>query len=156
SGEWIGRAAVRAMLLAIDAGKEPVLFGKIAKAWGVSTRDEIVTVANASPPPQFAGLFPLVLSAAQAGDPLAAELLDRAGRELGKVALIVVKRLWPEGTPVQIAGVGGVMEHCKQVREGLQSTIRAERPNATYLDREVDPVLGALYIAREAKAAATV
>ena len=83
SGQWIGRAAVSAVLGAKDAGQEPPLLATILGLWNLATLDQLVRHANASPAPDFSSLVPSVLAAAEAGNPLARNLLQRAGNEFG-------------------------------------------------------------------------
>jgi glucosamine kinase len=65
SGQWIGRAAISAVLDAKHAGEDPPLLATILKEWRLSTLDELVRRANGSPAPDFASLFPLMLEAAE-------------------------------------------------------------------------------------------
>jgi N-acetylglucosamine kinase-like BadF-type ATPase len=155
SGTWIGRTAVCSALLADDSGTPTALTAKILKAWNATTQEDIVRIGNGYPPPNFAALFPHVLAAAEAGDPLAMNVLDGAGRELAKLALIVIRQLWPEGHPVQIAIAGGVITNSAQIWEVVRKTISAERPTASFKSEAIDPILGALYIARNAIAQPT-
>jgi glucosamine kinase len=72
SGQWIGRAAVSAVLGATDAGESPGLLNQILALWKLTTVDDLVRYANASPPPDFSSLVPLVLDAAEAPRPTGA------------------------------------------------------------------------------------
>ena len=65
SGQWIGRAAVSAVLGATDAGENPALLAEILGLWKLTTLDELVRHANASPAPDFSSLVPLLLAAAE-------------------------------------------------------------------------------------------
>jgi N-acetylglucosamine kinase-like BadF-type ATPase len=155
SGNWIGRTAVCETLLAEDSGMPTALYEKILKAWNVATQEDIVRIGNGPPPPNFAALFPHVLAAAEGGDPLAMNVLDGAGRELAKLALIVIRQLWPEDHPVRIAIAGGVITNSAQIWEVVQKTILAERSKASFNGSAIDPILGALYIARNASSKST-
>ncbi|MCU1310715.1 MAG: ATPase BadF/BadG/BcrA/BcrD type [Candidatus Angelobacter sp.] len=151
SGNWIGRSAVRDVLQALDGGTQTALLEAIRQAWSASSREEIARIANGSPAPDFAALFPRVLAAAESGDTLALDLLDRAGEQLAQLALIVIQKLWLYGVPGRIAGAGGVLNHSAQIRGILQRTFRAECPQIEYDNKVIDPILGALFIARRAK-----
>jgi len=61
SGQWIGRRAVSVILRAHDEGHESALADAIHRLWHVTTLDEVIQVANSSPPPEFPRLLPLVL-----------------------------------------------------------------------------------------------
>jgi glucosamine kinase len=150
SGDWIGRAATAACLRALDTGTNTSMMGRILKAWGVTTREDIIRIVNSFPPPNFAALFPQVLAAADDGDMVAREVLSRAGSELAQLARIVIRKLWPGDVPVKVAGSGGVIRNSSQVRQVMTNAIRSERPNVVWDDSVIDPTLGALYLARHA------
>jgi glucosamine kinase len=118
SGHWIGRAAVAASLRAHDiSASSNVLLESIQNAWSVTTLEQLVVAANASPPPDFAALLPSVLSAADAGDAAARDVLTRAGVELAGLAKIVIDRLFRNAETVSVAVSGGVFCNCKLVRQ---------------------------------------
>ncbi len=151
SGQWIGRTAVRAALRAQDRGQPTDLLARIMQAWHASAHEDLVRMANASSPPNFAELFPAVLAAAEAGDRVAGVVLARAGRELADLAGDVLQRLWPEGGPVKVAMTGGVFRSSKTVERGFRDYLRAARPEVVVVPDVVEPVLGALSLARAAR-----
>ena len=62
SGHWIGRTAIAACLRAWDENHTehaPMLDG-LMKSWNIDSREKLVLAANATPPPDFAALFPSV------------------------------------------------------------------------------------------------
>jgi glucosamine kinase len=150
SGYWIGRAAVSGVMRAHDAGDCPPLLENIMKCWKVETFEQLVLAANASPPPDFAALFPVVLSAAEANDPLARDVLTRAGNELAALAKIVVRRVFAEGGNVPVAMSGGVFANSALVRQVFYNSLRSEYPDAAVKSAVVEPVQGALALARKA------
>jgi glucosamine kinase len=150
SGQWIGRAALSALLDAKDAGEEPQLLASILKIWTLTTLDELVRHANASPAPDFSSLFPLVLEADARGDALAAGVLDRAGAELASLAKNVTRRLFGNAGSVPVAMSGGVFRQSERVRQVFYNSVVAEFPQAIVQTAVVDPVDGALALARRA------
>jgi N-acetylglucosamine kinase-like BadF-type ATPase len=120
------------------------------KVWGVITREQMIVVSNASPPPDFAGLFPAVLAAADAGDPSAHDILARAGVELATLARIVISRLFADADTAPVAMSGGVFRNSALVRQVFYNRLRLECPNAVVNLNLVDPVKGALELARRA------
>jgi glucosamine kinase len=154
SGYWIGQTAVDAVVRVENSDhSDAVLLSTISEAWRASSRGDLAQMAKREPAPDFAALFPRVLSAADGGDPLALEIMKNAGEELAKLALVVIAKLWPESkSSMQIAGAGGVLTNSPQVREALQHAVYAKRPQAVYGKQVVDPILGALFLARNAKA----
>jgi N-acetylglucosamine kinase-like BadF-type ATPase len=149
SGHWIGRAAVMAAMRAHDEGQSTPLLDAAMKSWGVGTREQLILAANASPPPDFAGLFPAVMQAAEAGDGTASEILVRAGAELSRLAEIVVGRLFNDAESVPVAMSGGVFGNSATVRQVFYNNLRSHRPGAAVNATIIDPVKGALELARK-------
>lgn len=125
------------------------LLESIMKAWAVTTREELVVAANGNPAPDFAALLPAVLSAADAGDPTALSVLTQAGVELAGLAKIVIGRLFGNTGSVAVAVSGGVFCNCELVRQAFSSSLRAEYPQVLPNANLIDPVKGALVLARK-------
>ncbi len=148
SGYWIGRSAVAAALREADknpAAKDPLL-PKIMKAWNVETRDELVLAANATP--VFAALFPAVLTAADSGDELVAGILRLAGIELAALAKVIMDRLFLRAEEIPVAMSGGVFGNSTLVREVFCNELRRDGSRLLIRQKIVNPVLGALALAR--------
>jgi len=156
SAHWIGRTAVSALLRASDVDREAVLAAPMVaglfEAWGVNSLLDLARAANSVPAPDFAALFPAV---AASNDNLAHQVLARAGRELAELAAIVIRRLFvaDNGLSVPVAMIGGVFRHAALVREAFYNELRTLVPNACVLPEVVDPVEGALRMARKAAGA---
>jgi glucosamine kinase len=159
SAHWIGRAAVGAVLRAADPrGGTPAanirpqdspLAAALRQAWGVTSLDDLARAANSMPPPDFAALFPAVVASQ---DDLAAQVLTSAGRELAAVAGVVVRRLFPlaETASVPVAMTGGVFRHAPLVRQVFYHELRQLDHRTEVNPQVVDPVEGALRMARRA------
>ena len=147
SGHWIGREAVAAALRWGDQsdGNDSVLMTELMKFWRVETRSELVVAANASPAPDFAALLPAVLAAAASGDTDARNVLARAGGELAALAGVVLHRVFRDDEPVPVAMSGGVFRNSAQVCQAFYNGLRSR---ATIQTEIVDPVRGALHLAR--------
>ena len=150
SGESTGRQAISQAMRSYDDGASTRLIAEILEIWRVATRDEIATRANASPPPDFAQLFPAVLKSAAAHDSLSQEILTSAGMELARLARIVLRKLWLGPAAVNVRVSGGVISNSQLVRDAFQNTLRSERPDVIVTFETVEPVLGALSVARKA------
>ena len=149
SGQWIGRTAVSRALRARDDGEAPVLLARILSAWKLDAFDDLIPVANASPPPDFSALFPTVLAVADAGDLLARAVLSDAGEELARLATTVIRRLFPGAKPtVPLAMTGGVFRQSALVRQVFYNRVRADFPHAAVNPTVIEPVRGALELAR--------
>jgi len=162
SAHWIGRAAVSASLRAADVGgdasvtaKNSPLADALFKAWGVTSLAELARAANAIPPPDFAVLFPLVVSATD--DELAQQVLDQAGRELAQLAAVAIRRLFgARNEPsVQVAMTGGVFRHAALVRQVFENEVQRFDARVQIHSQIVEPVEGALRLARKMAALKT-
>ena len=152
SGTWIGRQAAAAVLRAHDTGQNTPLTPALLGAWKIATYDQLARLVHAQPAPDFAALVPHVLRAAEAGGPLAREILAQAGSELAELAKIVMRRLWPGSQPLPVAMAGGVFQNSSLVRQAFADSLLAERPQAKIEKEVVEPVLGALALARKGSA----
>lgn len=150
SGEWIGRAAVSAVLSAKDAGEDPPLLDAILRLWKLTTIDELVRYANASPPPDFASLFPPVLKAAEAEQVPALKVLRMAGTELAALTNHVIGRLFGGANEAPVAMSGGVFRQSELVRQVFNNAVVAEFPQVHVQPAVVEPVQGALALAKKA------
>lgn len=148
SGHWIGRSAVTAAVHAHDEGESSALFKVISKAWAADSLDDFVRIANATPAPDFSSLLPQVLSAADGGDALARTVLTQAGTELAGIAKIVIGRLFSHERRVRVAMSGGVFRNSALVRQVFYNSLRSEYPDAVVGSTVIEPVKGALDLAR--------
>ena len=152
SAHWIGRVAVNAVLRASDrSGRVGTsrLAASLSKPWKADSLLDLARAANAVPPPNFAALFP---SVADSRDQLAQDVLGWAGRELAEIASVVIGQLFAkdQNDPVPVAMTGGVFRHSEIVREVFYNELRRLDPRAQVNPRVVDPVEGALRLARQA------
>ena len=150
SGHWIGRHAISELFRARDQGLETALTALILETWKLDTIDALIQHANATPPPEFPRLFPIVTRAAAQGDSVARQLLVRAGRELAELAAIVLRRVAPTTPYVPVAMTGSVFRQSEDVCRVFYNQLAAGFPGIKLLDGFVDPVLGALALARAA------
>lgn len=149
SGHWIGRRAVSAILRARDEGRESTLANGVLEAWNLKDFDALVQTANSLPPPDFPRLFPVVLRIAGEGDPLAQSLLAEAGSELAKLAVMVIRHL-PHPPYAPVAMTGSVFRQSAEVRQVFYNSLQASFPGIEIRREMVDPVEGALALARKA------
>lgn len=150
SGNWIGRRAVAATLRDADknSASEDRLLLAIMRAWSCESRDELVLAASVSPGPDFATLFPVVSAAADSGDELAARILRLAGKELAALANTVMGRLFSGAEEIPVAMCGGVFGNSALVREVFCNELRRDCSRLLMEDKIVNPVRGALDLAR--------
>lgn len=92
---------------------------------------------------------PLVLAAAEAGDPLAQELVRWAGAELAEMAKAVIRQLELEAASFDVVLVGSLVSSDSLLRQTFAGVLRAYAPGARIRPLGVPPVLGALVLAYE-------
>jgi glucosamine kinase len=143
SGHWIGRAA-GAALRESDEGQS-ILRDAVMKASNARALAEISSEPHNS---NLSRLFPSVCLAADMGDPIAIDLLRRAGQELSHLAVAVIGKLFSGQREIPVAMVGGVFRHSELVRESLAISLKAMFPAVVLSDTVVEPVSGALNLAR--------
>jgi glucosamine kinase len=159
SAHWIGRTAVAAVLRAVDRSTSlqdspdaSTLCRELLAAWKLPSLEALVRDANLKG--DFAALFPAVMAAADAEDDLAQQVLMRAGRELAQLSAIITHDLFREsGVAVPLGMVGGVFAHSPQVREVFLDEVAKADSRIAVNPQIVDPVTGALQIARRASSA---
>jgi glucosamine kinase len=165
SAHWIGRTAVAAVLRSADprdvtstpsvrgsnAAPQSSLAAALCKSWGVTSLDDLARAANSIPPPDFAALFPTV---AGSPDALARQVLSRGAAELAHVVAAVNRRLFAKEdiAPIPVAMIGGVFRHSPLVREDFYNELGKLDPRVEVIPQVVDPVKGALRMARRAGA----
>jgi len=152
SAHWIGRTAINALLRASDRGEkgeESSLAQGLFQAWKVNSLSDLARAANSIPPPDFATLFRAVLAAQ---DELSIQVLTEAGTELACLAAVITERLFPKekSEPVPVAMIGGVFRYAALVREIFYNELRRLDARAAIHPAVVDPVEGALRMARRA------
>jgi len=152
SAHWIGRTAVGLVLRASDREAPGVatsaLGQALCKAWGVSSLLDLARAANSVPSPDFAGLLRSVVAC---DDHLAREVLGAAGRELAQIAAVVMQRLFVEDGEglVRVATTGSVFRHASPVRDAFYNAVQGLAARAQVMPQVVDPVEGALRMARK-------
>ena len=148
SGHWIGQRAVSDIVRSRDAGQGTALESMVLEAWRLQAFDELVQTANSQPPPDFPRLFPVVLKAAEEGDPRACALLADAGNRLAGLTANVIDRLLPHSPHAPVAMTGSVFRQSTEVRKVFYNGLQAHFPGLEVRNELVEPVEGALARAR--------
>ena len=158
SAHWIGRAAVAAVLRAADEGinqkqseqDASIFFNELKSVWNLDSLEQLARTANSNP--DFAILLPAVLAAAKQGNALAERVLKQATAELAQIAKIVIRWLADNDSnlrTIPLAMAGGVFCYAASVREYFCHEICKLDPRLVVRPGIVDPVLGALEMARK-------
>lgn len=133
SGSWLGREALRAVLRAsAGLGSDTALSGKIRGVVGETSAVPGWLAQDGSLPRRLATLAPIVLDAAEAGDPVAGEIAAESIRLLTASAVAAAPdAAAPVRTPdapvpdaPAVALHGGLTQHA-WFRSGLESALRA-------------------------------
>ena len=130
-----------------DTGRSTELLNAVMQSWNLKSLNEVVSMANSNPPPDFASLLPEILRCADSGEALAREILASAANELAQLARIVIRKLWPASADVAVALTGGVFNHSPQIRQMFTNSLRAEHPGIAVNIETVHAVMGALSMA---------
>jgi glucosamine kinase len=161
SAHWIGRQAIAMLLRAADETSAiqtsllaTPLFRELQAVWTVNSLDQLARAANANT--DFAALFPAVLAASDGGDDVALGVLEKAAAELAQLAAIVIRSLFSKekslaAPEIPMAMAGGVFRHAQEVRERFSQHIRRGYPRVVLHGEIVEPVFGALQLARRSK-----
>ncbi len=131
SGHWIARAALTATLETVDGLRPATSLTEALLAFLGDRPAGIVAFAADATPAEIAALAPRVTAAAEAGDPVAAEILGAAAAH---VEATLTTLGWHKGTPICL--IGGVAD---AVAGHLSASARAGRvaPRGSVLDGAV-------------------
>ena len=111
SGSWIARRALQMVARASDGrGPQTALTEAACEYFQVSAVEDLSTAIYAPTitNDRIAGFSRLVIATARTGDEVALGIIDEAGKELGKAAVAVIRKLKMEQDRFQVAFVGGV------------------------------------------------
>ena len=142
SGSWIGIEAGRRALYDYDGQTISPLMAGIMREWGCDTVEMVIGEANSRQLQSYSILVPLVCALAEKGNAMALGILVDAGKELARLAKTALTRLAAPDLPV--ACTGSILENIPAVRKAMIAAL----PGITVLDGVVDPVEGALWLAR--------
>ncbi len=92
----------------------------------------------------------LVFAVAEEGDPVAREIIAEAGRELGSLAVGVIRQLELQSLAFDVVLMGSVFNGGPLLIEPLGETIEAEAPQARLVRLNAPPVVGAVLLGMEA------
>ena len=150
SGYAIAREGLAAIVRAHDGRGEPTkMTDLLCHEYGMCNPVDLprFVYAASTHADDIARYGKLVVEAAQAGDGVARDILDDAGRELGECVLAVVRKLDLQNEEFPVAYVGGAFRAGDLLLEPLRRTIQAEAPRANIIPPRHSPVEGAAQMA---------
>jgi N-acetylglucosamine kinase-like BadF-type ATPase len=157
SGYWIGVNSVRRGLRAYDREQPTQVLEKVGEIWGTPSIEDLVNLGDSTPGPDFAALAPAIYQLAEAGDPVAAEVLKQAAADLVDFVLLVrakLRRKHGITSEVPVAWTGGVVEKMTRVREAFFAGLHAAAPEMPLGTESVVSLEGALWRAKRLAEAA--
>lgn len=121
-GYWIGREALKQVLRWADETDTPhqPLAQAIYEALGTTRWTDISSQIYAGGRSKVASLAPVVAVAASQGDEAAITLLKEAGRELARLAQVLLNRT---GRPLPVAFAGGISRLSPVLTQGLEAAL---------------------------------
>jgi N-acetylglucosamine kinase-like BadF-type ATPase len=152
SGHWIGHQALRAAFQALDFGQPTGILDRVVEFWSAPSLEEVVNIANQTPPPDFSQLAPIIVECAEQGDAIALNVLIEGGRLLGEDAAQAFRRIRALDPSLEIPGIaftGSILEKIGVVRQSMIDTIHRNLPTVRVLPEAVDSIEGALWQARQ-------
>ena len=93
---------------------------------------------------------PLVFKVAASGDPVAVELIRWAGRELGEMAVTVIRQLDFQEIEFDLVQIGGMWDGSPLLTEEMRKTVLKIAPKANFIRSKEPPVMGAVLLSMEA------
>lgn len=155
SGHWIGMEALRRGFLARDEDRSTQILERARQLWSLSSIDALIEFANAGRPQRYASqLAREVVAAADEGDAVALEILERGGVELAYLTQLLIERMRKrEGsafTTPRVAMAGSILASVSRVREAFQHALKTRYSDVQFVAEIADPVRGALWRAMQA------
>jgi N-acetylglucosamine kinase-like BadF-type ATPase len=152
SGSWIARRALQAVAQATDErGPKTDLIRAACEYFQVASADDLAvaiyapTITN----DRIAGFSKHVIDEARAGDHVARNILSEAGRELGKAAVTVIRKLKMDQERFQVAFVGGVFSAGELVIAPLREDLARAAKKAFIAPPSFSPTVAAGRLAQE-------
>ncbi|HTV55362.1 MAG TPA: BadF/BadG/BcrA/BcrD ATPase family protein [Terriglobia bacterium] len=161
SGYSIGLNALRNLFAAADDDCESSLLKGILRFWDLDSLDRLVEYVHTNPPPDFAQLTRLVVQSAARGDLVASETLKQAAHDLARLAICVIHKLQKSERHEQLDGIkvalaGSILREIETVRTQTVLALRQHHPDLQFLQGTPDPVIGALWQARQAQSGSSI
>jgi N-acetylglucosamine kinase-like BadF-type ATPase len=149
-GVWLARRALQAVAQASDGRGPQTMLGQLACTYFNVNAAADLALALYAPSmtnERIAGFGRHVIAAAEKHDKVAHEIITDAGRELGKAAVAVIRRLQMEQERFQVAYVGGIFRAGALLLQPLRETITRVAPQAYLAPPQLAPAVAAARMA---------
>ena len=150
SGYWIGRRALRAVVRHADGrGRETSLTPRLLGHFGLTGAAELIhrVYHEAVAPRDIGALARYVQQARDAGDVVAAGILDHACEELVAAAAAVMKRLEMDRETFSFVLAGGMFHAVPWLCERLKVLLPALAAHSRTIRLDKEPAVGAIQLA---------
>jgi glucosamine kinase len=150
SSHWLGRQGLRAVACAADGrGPTTALTSSFLQHLGIDHTDLLLhrVYIQGLSRSEVAALAPLVVAAAEAGDPVALELLDTGAYLLAECVMATAEQLQLGPSP-ELAVVGGLTQAGEVFWQPLRRALMQELPAIQLIKPQLPPVLGAVLLAQ--------
>jgi glucosamine kinase len=150
SGYWIGRLALRAVVRHADGrGRETSLTPLLLGHFGLTGATELIhrVYRQELAPSAIGSLARYVQQARDAGDLVAAGILNQAAEELVTAAAAVMKRLEMDRESFSFVLAGGMFHAVPWLCEKLKVVLPSLAAHSRTIHLEGDPALGAVQLA---------
>lgn len=152
SAAWIARQALQRVAHAEDGrGGATTLTKVVREYFGVTAIEDLGTIiyGKEMTHTRIAGLARFVIEAARGGDAIAKEILENAGRELGRIAATVARKLKLEETELRVAYVGGVFAAGDLVLDSMRAELAPLAEKINLAPPRLPPAVAAAHLARK-------
>lgn len=146
SGYQIGLAGIQAAMRMLDGRHEPtLLMRKLGEVFNVDNASAMRRLADSGPlgKLQIAGFARHVSEAAGEGDPVARDILTRAGHDLAENVAAIVERLNMREDEFPVGVVGSVFKSVPWVTAPFREQVRLAAPHAIFRAPLHTPEVGA-------------
>ncbi len=152
SGYYIGRKAILAALKDFDGREEQTTLRRALEAkFHLNTIDEIIPMIyqNKIDRVAIAELALLVFEQARNNDAVATLIIKQTGRELGKLAKAVAKKLTFANEKIRVGIIGSVFKQKDLLINEISKELYEISWDIQIMNPEYDPTLGAAFLAFE-------
>ncbi len=148
-GGDIGRSGMRAAFRGVSGrGPKTLVTELLLDRYDLERLDDLVDhfIADAEIPLTESVLAPIVFDAATLGDPVAASILEEAGREMALSARLLAREIYTSGDEFPLVLGGSVLQRAENpvMRNALIADVHDEFENAVPIRPSAPPMLGAV------------
>jgi N-acetylglucosamine kinase-like BadF-type ATPase len=154
-GEAAGAGELVAMAMRMVAyewsrrGATTQLTPAFVEYFGARDVDDLIQSMTAERIYPSATAAPVVFEVAAAGDAVALNVIEWAGRELGELACAVIRQLEFEGLAFDVVMTGSLFNGRPPLADPMRETIHKVAPGARIVPLETLPVVGAVLLGME-------